>query len=571
METVQPPAHQEVQEVEVAVIGCGPVGALTANLLGARGVTTLVVERSATPHGQPRAFSCDDEALRIYQQAGLLDEIRDETIAPPLVEYVNGAGRVFARMKLSETDFGYGHAPLRFFDQPRLEHTLRTGLDRFPHVRLALGTELVGLTQDEDGVTVLLSDVVTGQRRAVRARYVLGCDGARSATRAAVRIPLSGASYAEPWLAVSGDVPPDAVRVPDTTFVCDWRRPAFVSPGAAGSYRMEFMLRPGETEDEVRRPETIAALVSPYVDPDRFAVTRAVVYTFHHLVAQRWREGRVFLLGDAAHQMPPFMGQGLCSGLRDAANLSWKLSLVLSGAAGSAVLDTYETERRPHTVEMAQTSVRLGRVFLARNRVTAGMRDAALRAVQTIPRVRRFVERFEFKPVPAYRRGLMAGGRRDGVVGTMFPQPRVLVPGTPGERLLDEVLGDGFAVLGRAGVADPLGAWRLGLPVRFVAVHPSGTPLADLPGPSADAPATGGPDRVDVVDADGVLGGWLRRHGADLVVLRPDRFVFALVTAGDVEQVARDLSAALGAPPDGDRTGADTSGLAAAPAGPSSS
>jgi len=188
MGSVQPPDRQAVQEVDVAVIGCGPVGALTANLLGARGVRTLVVERSATAHGQPRAFSCDDEAMRIYQQAGLLDEIRDATVAPPLVEYVNGAGRVFARMALSETDFGYGHAPLRFFDQPRLEHTLRTGLDRFPHVQLSLGTEMAGLTQDEDGVTVLLSDVATGQRRTVRARYVLGCDGARSATRAAVRI-----------------------------------------------------------------------------------------------------------------------------------------------------------------------------------------------------------------------------------------------------------------------------------------------------------------------------------------------------------------------------------------------
>ncbi|MEE3921175.1 hypothetical protein V2I01_32150 [Micromonospora sp. BRA006-A] len=170
------------------------------------------------------------------------------------------------------------------------------------------------------------------------------------------------------------------------------------------------------------------------------------------------------------------------------------------------------------------------------------------------------MERFEFKPVPAYRRGLMAGGRRDGVVGTMFPQPPVLVPGAPGERLLDEVLGDGFAVLGRAGWPTPLGAWRPGLPARFVAVHPSaGTPLADLPAPPAGPPATGRPDLVDVVDADGVLGGWLAAHGADLVVLRPDRFVFALVTAGGVEQAVRDLSAALGVPPDGDRTRADTS------------
>lgn len=550
----------------MAVIGCGPVGALTANLLGARGVTTLVVEQSVAPHGQPRAFSCDDEALRIYQQAGLLDEVRGETIAPQLVEYVNGAGRVFARMALSETDFGYGHAPLRFFDQPRLERTLRAGLDRFAHVQLSLGTELVGLKQDEEGVTVLLSDVVTRQRRAVRAKYVLGCDGARSATRSAVRIPLAGASYAEPWLAVSGDVPPDAVRVKDTTFVCDWRRPAFVSPGAAGSYRLEFMLRPGETDAEMQRPENIAALVSPYLDPARFTVSRAVVYTFHHLIAQRWREGRVFLLGDAAHQMPPFLGQGLCSGLRDAANLSWKLALVLSRAADVAVLDTYESERRPHTLEMARTSVRLGRVFLARNRSTAWLRDTVLRAVQTISRVRRFVERFEFKPVPAYRRGLMAGGRRNGVVGTMFPQPRILIPGTPDARLLDEALGDGFAVLGPATADSPLGPQWRGLPVRFVAVHPSGTPVAGLP----DPPGDGQPDRVDVIDVDGVLGGWLRRHGADLVVLRPDRFVFALAATVGIDRAGRDLTAALGVPSGGPgRSLPDSSGFAATPGLPS--
>jgi len=241
--------------------------------------------------------------------------------------------------------------------------------------------------------------------------------------------------------------------------------------------------------------------------------------------------------------MPPFLGQGLCSGLRDAANLSWKLALVLSGAADAAVLDTYETERRPHTLEMAQTSVRLGRVFLARNRAAAWMRDTVLRAVQTIPRVRRFVERFEFKPVPAYRRGLMAGGRRDGAVGTMFPQPRILIPGSPDARLLDEALGDGFVVLGSASAGSPVGPQWRGLPVRFVAVHPAGTPVAGLPDPSGDG-------QVDVVDVDGVLGGWLRRHSVDLVVLRPDRFVFALAAVNGIDRVGEDLSAALGVPSD---------------------
>lgn len=235
MKPAQPAPQPAATEVDVVVVGCGPVGALTANLLGLRGVSTLVVERSTTPHGQPRAFSCDDEALRIYQQVGLLDRIGADLHQPARADYVNAAGKTFATIDFSQVDFGFGHAPLNFFDQPRLEQVLRGGLDRYDHVELRLGTELVSLYQDDDRVHLVLRDVATGQSYPVQVRYVLGCDGARSTTRTAVRIPLAGASYAEPWLAVSGDVPAEAIRAPHTTFVCDWRRPAFVSPvpGAA--------------------------------------------------------------------------------------------------------------------------------------------------------------------------------------------------------------------------------------------------------------------------------------------------------------------------------------------------
>ncbi|MFD0598374.1 bifunctional 3-(3-hydroxy-phenyl)propionate/3-hydroxycinnamic acid hydroxylase [Catellatospora coxensis] len=372
-------------DVDVLIVGCGPVGALTANLLGRRGVSTLVVERSREPHGQPRAFSCDDEALRIYQQAGLLAEVQDGMRTAPLVDYTDGAGRPFAEIALSEVDFGLGHPPLQFFDQPRLEHALRAGLDRFPHVALRLGVALEALHADDGGVTARLRDLGTGLPQEVRARYVLGCDGARSTTRALAGVELRGSTYAEPWLAVSGDLPPEAVRLDRTRFVCDWRRPAFVSPAADGGYRLEFMLRPGETAERLEHPAAVAELVAPYVDPERFQVRRAAVYTFNHLVADRWRAGRVFLLGDAAHQMPPFMGQGLCSGLRDAANLVWKLDLVLSGLAGPALLDTYEQERRAHTEEMAAITVRVGRVFLARSRTGAKLRDTLLRGIQLVP------------------------------------------------------------------------------------------------------------------------------------------------------------------------------------------
>lgn len=497
-------------DTDVVVVGCGPVGALTANLLGVRGVRTLVVERGTAPHGQPRAFSCDDEALRVYQQAGLRDEVAADMYPPPVVEYVSGNGRPFATIALDEIDFGLGSEPLHFFDQPWLEASLRGGLDRFPHVELRTGVEMIGLDQDADGVTVRLRDA-QGEST-VRARYVLGCDGARSATRAAAGIELSGTSYAEPWLAISGDVEPGGVRQPRTRFVCDWRRPAFVSPGAFGTHRLEFMLRASESPEEMTRPETLDRLVAPYVDPARFTVTRAVVYTFHHLVAKRWRAGRVLLLGDAAHQMPPFLGQGLCSGLRDAANLTWKLAMVIDGTAGDDLLDSYETERRPHTEEMAVTSVRLGRVFLVRNRVAAFLRDTTLRAVQTVPRVRRFVRHFEFKPAPVLRKGMLAGGTRGGAVGTMFPQPRVSVAGEAATVRLDDVLGSGFAVLGPSVSAATV--WT-GPPAVLIRVLPKGSVAA------------AGSGVREVVDVDGVLTAWFAKHRAEVAVLRPDRFVYA--------------------------------------------
>jgi 3-(3-hydroxy-phenyl)propionate hydroxylase len=491
-------------EVDVLVVGCGPVGAVTANLLGARGVRTLVVERSPEPHGQPRAFSCDDEALRVYQQAGLRDEVAAGMHTPSVADYVNAKGRVFAHIALDEIDFGLGARPLSFFDQPRLEAALRAGLDRFPHVTLRTGVTVVALSQGSSSVTAVLRDAGTGAETRVRAAYVLGCDGARSATRQAAGITLTGSSYAEQWLAVSGSVEPDAVRVHNTRFVCDWRRPAFVSPGAGGTYRLEFMLHRGEDPAGV----DVDALVAPYVDPARFTVTRSTGYTFHHLVATRWRAGQVFLLGDAAHQMPPFLGQGLCSGLRDAANLTWKLAHVLAGHAGEELLDTYETERRPHTEEMARTSVRLGRVFLVRDRFGAAVRDAVLTAAQAVPRVRRFVRHFEFKPVPAHRRGLMAGGRRDGVVGTMFPQPTVA--GRP----LDDLLGPDFAVLGPGVTRYTVDTWQ-GPPARFLRVVPSGS-----------TPSGGTVEEI----ADDTLADWFTRHRVRLAVLRPDRFVYATGT-----------------------------------------
>lgn len=524
-------------DTEVVIVGCGPVGALMANLLGLQGIRTLVIERERAEHGEPRAFSCDDEGLRIYQMAGLVERLRADMVECDYLDYTGVDGRRFAEVLLDGVDFGSGYGAVNFFYQPRLERVLREGLERFEGVTLALGQEVTALAQDATHVTLTVYDQLTCVTKQVRARYVLGCDGARSTVRRLSGIELEGTSYEEAWLAVSGFASEDALRLRHTRYVCDPRRPTFVGKGAAGDYRMEFMLLPGETAEQMERPGTVAALVAPYVDPQRLDISRAVVYKFHNVAAQRWQAGRVFLLGDAAHQMPPMMGQGLVSGLRDAANLSWKLALVLHGSSDPAILASYETERRPHAQTMADISARVASVFLTRRRWQALARDQFFINIQRIPRVRRFFQRLEFKPRALYQKGLIMGGKRrhrKAVEGTLFPQVRV-VASDGSSVMLDDLLGAGFAVISmgldpREIISQRDDVWsRLG--TRLVQILPSG---ASVPASASDV--------TQIVDTTGRLEAWFKRHNAQVAVVRPDRFVFATGPREQSHQIARSLA-----------------------------
>ena len=522
--------HTEL-DIDVAVVGCGPVGALAANLLGAQGVRVVVLERERAEHGQPRAFSCDDEALRVYQAAGLVERVRAGMARAGVVHYTGVDGRTFAQIAIGGLDFGNGFPPLSYFYQPLLEAELRRGLARYPRVSLHPGREVTALTQDGDGAVLEVRETEGEDTWTVRARYVLGADGARSTVRRLAGIRLEGDSYPDRWLAVSGFATEDALRVRETTFVCDPRRPTFVAEGAANDFRMEMMVMPGETDREMEDPANVARLIAPYVDPARFRITRSVVYAFHNMVAERWRDGRVLLLGDAAHQMPPMMGQGLVSGLRDAANLAWKLGLVLRGAAPDALLDSYETERRPHVKRMADASVGMSKVFLARTRWKASLRDRFFQAVQRVPRIRRAIRNMEFKPRAVYPAGAFihgGRGRGKGVQGTMFPQHAVTT--AAGISVLsDEVLGRGFALVACGADAGAAAAGRVrgaleGLGARRVTVLPAGS-VAHADG--------------EMVDDTGKLAAWFAANRVQYALVRPDRFVFAAGGAGDLPEIAR--------------------------------
>lgn len=517
--------------VDVVVVGCGPVGGLAANYLGLQGLSTLIIERDLSMFSLPRAFSCDDEAQRNFQAAGLEGELAVDLWPCKNMDYIDGSQRVLGSVAFSELDFGLSHPAIAFFNQPQLETVLRKGLQRFPHAELRLGHELVGFTQDADLVTVQIKERRTGRVREVRARYLLGCDGSHSSVRALMGVKMVGTSYEEPWIAISGTT---KVPEPDFTYyVCDPQRPGFVTRGVYNEVRMDFLLHENERTEVMEKKEVVEHLLAPYVDPQKIELQRASVFTFQAKVAERWRLGRVFLLGDAAHVMPPFAGQGLCSGIRDAINLSWKLALVARGAAGDALLDTYERERRPHAAEMIKTTIAMGRVLLARNRVIAALRNALLKLLFRIPRTRRFVRNYEFKPKALVSQGLIAGGRRrkESAEGSYFPQPQVGLAGGKSV-LLDDVYGHGFAVFTLANVDETVRQ-----SAEALAREIGGLSLRILPAERAAEARAG-----DVVDISGKLAAWFAQYQADAAVIRPDRYVYGASRGAGIEHLRKELS-----------------------------
>ena len=360
--------------VDVVVIGCGPTGATLAGLCARRGLSVVVVEREPQLHALPRAVQCDHEVLRILQELGCADEVLAASIVNDGISFLTADRRTLLSVTVPPLA-ATGWPSSVFFHQPTFEASLRRAV-RSAGAELRLGRRVVSLHQDADGVDVALDDGMV-----VRARTAVGCDGARSATRAVVGAALDDTGFEESWFVVDLVLSDDVPGLPTRCLqVCDPVRPHTLVPMPAPRFRFEFMLLPGETEEDVRRDDVIAAMLSSWIDPAAATVERSAVYTFHGLVASSWRDRRVFLAGDAAHQTPPFLGQGMCAGMRDAANLAWKLAAVLDGDADDALLDTYQGERRPHARAVIDAAVDFGRLICELDPGEAAARDEALTA-----------------------------------------------------------------------------------------------------------------------------------------------------------------------------------------------
>jgi len=482
------------RQVDVAVVGGGPVGVTLGVLLAERGWSVEILERWAEPYRLPRAVHLDDEAARVLQACGLGRDLSRVTEAAPLYEWRNGAGTPLLRLGRSGEGV-CGWPASAMFHQPTLEALLQRRAVELG-VGLRRGREVTDLQPHADGVTVVGAD---GQ--SLRSRYLVGCDGADSTVAALVGLPSCDLGFSHDWLIV--DVVPAEPKVfePINLQVCDPARPTTAVSGGPGRRRFEFMCLPGESLDRLSSPERAWELLERWgLHPGNATLERHASYRFAARYATRWREGRVLVAGDAAHQMPPFAGQGLCAGLRDAANLAWKLDLVLAGTAPDALLDAYQAERLPEVRASIDFSVELGRVICVADPAEAAARDQAMAAAVG-------PDPIEVPALPPIAAGLVE--LSTPLAGQLFPQGRC------GGVRFDDVHGAG---------------WRL---VTLPQVAPEGGP------PTGWFDAIGG--RVVTVAADDPFyGAWFARHGVAAAVQRPDFHLYG--TASDRAGLTRLLA-----------------------------
>ncbi|MEU1184557.1 bifunctional 3-(3-hydroxy-phenyl)propionate/3-hydroxycinnamic acid hydroxylase [Streptomyces sp. NPDC005820] len=498
---------------DVAVIGYGPTGVTAANLLGAAGLKVVVLERDAEVYSRARAISTDEEVIRIWQRIGLADRLKQDMLAERPLDFVDADGRTF--LSARPTPRGHGHPPQMFIYQPALEQVLRDGVERYPNVEILLRHECLRLRQSADGAGVELTVVGTADDsvRRLHARYVIAADGGSSLTRAQLNVGYEGRTYEDRWVVVDTKMLkpwPDHDRL---RFRCDPARPAVDCPTPLGHHRWEFPILPGDDEAHLTTDDAILAMVSRYgIGRDQIRILRATVYSHHVRFAARFRVGRVFLAGDAAHAMPPWIGQGMAAGVRDAANLCWKLAAVLRGELPESLLDSYEAERKPHVREVTRRAVFVGRIITERRLPVARVRNTTLRAVRRAAGVGSRLVDSHWIPVARYAKGFQTHPRTKAS-GRQIPQPRVTGP-DGGRVRLDDVL-DGRWVLLHARTATPQPGWdRLDVP--SLTVLPTGST------PAEEA----------LVDSDGVLLAWLDQHRAATLALRPDAYVYAAAPAG---------------------------------------
>ena len=503
-------------DYDVAIVGFGPVGACAALLLAEAGLRVGILERSEEPVTLPRAVGLDGESVRAFQRIGhgeTVDAILQDPREPDRVCFTNSRHEEIFGLEVPRTG-GNGWRDISFFDQPELEALLRDLVAAEPRIEVELGHEVTAIEQTPERVAVRARHATGGESSRVAA-YLIGCDGASSFVRSSTGIEWQSLGYDQDWLVVDITIGAEADLPLVTMQVCDPARLTTYVCVKDPNRRWEFQVLPGETREHMLAPETIETLLRPWLPPEHYEIRRSAVYQFHAATAERWQEGRVFLAGDAAHQTPPFLGQGLNAGFRDAVNLGWKLPLVLSGVCDPAMLETYALERDAHARDLVEWAVAVGKLMETLAAREAGLPDPH---PQTDPSA----GYGQGRQAPPLREGaLIAQQVGGGAVGVLIRQPKVRHGGALVR--LDELFGRGFAVVGRKesdlrmgpeaeSVLERLGSRRVAL------------------------------ENLEIVE--GEIDYLFEAHPAAIV--RPDRYVFGVVDdAWDLDRLVLELGRKL--------------------------
>lgn len=491
----------------VVIVGAGPSGVTAATLLGQYGVRCLLLDRWSDVYPQPRAVHLDDEVYRILGHLGVADQFADISRPSLGLRLLSPSHKVLAEFGRDGVAPKSGYPRANMFDQPVLEQLLRANLSTAPSVDFVRNAEVLGVDSTTDGaVAIRYTDKATEQQRVVTAQYVLGCDGANSIVRRAIGSEMLDLKFEQRWLVIDVDTEIDLDQWEGVHQVCDSRRAGTYMRINETRYRWEFALLDSESTADFPDVESLMPLIQPWtreLPPHDLKLVRVAEYTFRAMVADRWRQDNVFLLGDAAHLTPPFIGQGMGAGLRDAHNLAWKLASVINGSLPSHVLDSYEIERKPHVTAVIKLARLMGVVMTKGGRTGDSLRGLIAPALPRMPGVRARVLDSETKPLTANR--WISRRRRDRLAGALIPNARVA--------------GKCFDELNRTGLT-------------IVALRPVAAELNEL-GLARHYP-------VVEVTWDHALGQWLRHGGASAAIIRPDSTVLA--SEPSCRAIVRDLT-----------------------------
>lgn len=483
---------------DVVIVGYGPVGATMANLLVQQGLSVAILDREASVYHLARAGHFDAEIMRVFQSIGVADEMEPKCGITTGMRWLDADGALLMEWQRGGAKGPNGWVSDYMFHQPELEHILRARLANSGRAQSFLLHDVYEVKDEGEHVVVRAEDTANARLVELRGRYVVGCDGARSLVRRLIGSEHEDLGFKQRWLVVDVRETRDLGLERVSTQHCNPARPMFASGTSNGMLRWEIMVMPGDDVTQMTREKVIWDFIENSVRPIRREdgeITRAVVYTFESLIAQRWRSGRLLIAGDSAHRTPPFLGQGMCAGVRDAANLAWKLAAVCQGRAGDALLDTYEPERLPHVRAFVQGAIDSGKIVQ--------MADAA--EIEARTRDMRANPKAYAPPNPALGSGV-GSGYGEGGLGRQFVQPRI------DGKLMDDHIGHAFAVVSTAAFAQGHAAlvdqMRSLSHLRWVV----------LPEASENA---------------------LEVYGAPAILLRPDRYVHALIR--DAEELQSTL------------------------------